>query len=239
MHWMRNSVEPKRAWAWTALIVALTGLYTTLWLPKDLRLLSGILTTYWMILTLIDWPAWRLAKKRGGDAIRTLGWKEFKRYGFWATNLRSLCEPLLVGLAVATIIMLVGYERNSLNQKELADFTGGVERYWQKGTGEQILLLTYFFVQLERAWNPRWNKHLLNVCLGLMFSFAHLPNPFLMLVCFPGGLFSGWYFQKCRNVFVIALAHALIGQAILTSVPHPNMTVGYYYHTNAKQVRNK
>lgn len=49
---------------------------------------------------------------------------------------------------------------------------------------------------------------------GLLFSFAHIPNPILMTATFIAGVTFTMIFERRRHLIPIALAHALIGVGI-------------------------
>jgi membrane protease YdiL (CAAX protease family) len=66
---------------------------------------------------------------------------------------------------------------------------------------------------------------------GTLFALAHLPNPALVLVAFLCGTLGTYAFLMERNVYAIALAHALLGAAI-RSIFHAPWVVGpsYFRH---------
>jgi membrane protease YdiL (CAAX protease family) len=54
---------------------------------------------------------------------------------------------------------------------------------------------------------------------GIVFSVAHLPNPSLTLVTFFAGVaFTAIYARK-RNLYVVAVIHAVLGLTLAVSVP--------------------
>ena len=62
-----------------------------------------------------------------------------------------------------------------------------------------------------------------------LFAFAHLPNPILTPVTLIWGLPPCWLFLRYRNLYTLALAHAIFGICIATTVPGPithHMKVG-------------
>ncbi len=64
---------------------------------------------------------------------------------------------------------------------------------------------------------------------GAMFAAAHLPNPLLMVVTLIGGAVAAVAYQRHRNLFFLALAHALIGTMLWLVVPDAlshNLRVG-------------
>jgi membrane protease YdiL (CAAX protease family) len=54
---------------------------------------------------------------------------------------------------------------------------------------------------------------------GVVFSVAHLPNPSLTLVTFFAGVaFTAIYARK-RNLYLVALIHAVLGLTLAVSTP--------------------
>lgn len=93
---------------------------------------------------------------------------------------------------------------------------------------QQFMLQSFIFVGMERAFGVRWAV----VTSGLLFGFAHLPNPALFPVTLVGGYFSAIAFARYRSVYVLAVAHAILGLTFAVTVPeqiHHRMRVGWGY----------
>lgn len=74
---------------------------------------------------------------------------------------------------------------------------------------QEYALLGFAANRLEEGVGPR---PLLVSCLnGVLFSLIHSPNPMLMTACFVSGSVFTRIFLKTRNVYPLALAHALGG----------------------------
>jgi hypothetical protein len=58
-----------------------------------------------------------------------------------------------------------------------------------------------------------------------LFSFFHLPNPFLMVATFVAGVMACYFYRKAPNLYVIGLAHGLMS-AVVESSLHGLTTVG-------------
>ena len=54
---------------------------------------------------------------------------------------------------------------------------------------------------------------------ALLFSTAHAPNWFLMLVTFVGGYVSATVYLDSRNLYFLGLAHGLFGFLLYLVVP--------------------
>jgi membrane protease YdiL (CAAX protease family) len=57
------------------------------------------------------------------------------------------------------------------------------------------------------------------VVTALLFSLVHLPNPVLVPATFLGGLFFVSVFRKFRNIYPLAIAHAVLGLTIGMAFP--------------------
>ena len=67
---------------------------------------------------------------------------------------------------------------------------------------------------------------------GLLFSFAHLPNPILMTATFLSGVIFTRIFLRHRHILPIALAHAALGLCVSLAFSPINgsMSVGPAYY---------
>lgn len=72
------------------------------------------------------------------------------------------------------------------------------------------------------------------IAAAALFSLAHLPNPILTVITFFWGLAACLFFLHYRNLYPLAMAHAILGITVAISVPGPvirNMRVGLGYLT--------
>src|SRR5262249_36742168 len=83
---------------------------------------------------------------------------------------------------------------------------------------QQYLLNGYFTNRLQASLDRRY-RFLVAPLAGAMFAAAHLPNPLLMVVTLIGGTVAAAAYQRYRNLFFLAFAHALIGTVIWLAVP--------------------
>jgi membrane protease YdiL (CAAX protease family) len=96
---------------------------------------------------------------------------------------------------------------------------------------QQLLLQCFFLARLLRLLpNPK----LAALVAALIFAAAHLPSPILAPVTLLWGLASCLLFLRYRNLYTLAMAHAILGITIAITVPGPvshNMRVGLGYLT--------
>ncbi len=96
---------------------------------------------------------------------------------------------------------------------------------------QQFLVQSFFFLRLERLL-PSGRKAV--VAAAALYSAAHIPNPVLLPATLLAGLFFSEVFRRYRNLYPLAIAHALLGLATLMAVPeelHHHMRVGIAYLT--------
>ena len=109
-----------------------------------------------------------------------------------------------------------------------------VQRYWAYAIWsflQEFLLLDYFLLRLLRLL-PGRNAAVL-AATGL-FTIAHLPNPILTVLTLLWGWASCRLFLRYRNLYTLAIAHAIFGICVAITIPGPvdhNMRVGLGYLT--------
>ncbi len=94
---------------------------------------------------------------------------------------------------------------------------------------QQFMVESFIFVRLEAALHSRGRAV---VWTGILFCLAHIPNPVLMPATLIIGLGFTCIFAQFRNLYPLAIAHALLGLAIAVSIPDAvthHMRVGIVY----------
>jgi hypothetical protein len=81
------------------------------------------------------------------------------------------------------------------------------------GLVQQYLLNGYFVNRFAQA------KAQAPALAAVCFCAAHLPNWFLMLVTLAGGYAAAKVYQSYRNLFLLGLAHGILGFTIYLTVP--------------------
>lgn len=54
---------------------------------------------------------------------------------------------------------------------------------------------------------------------GLVFSFFHIPNPFLMPVTLALGALSAWLYRRVTNLPALGIAHGVVGVTLTYALP--------------------
>ncbi len=188
----------KRAGIAARFLFPVALLEVALWSPLPLGILCGI-CAFWYI----SWNLWQAA-----DSARSLGF-----------DLRGLLrESWLLGLtlALALVILAAAYFSGSLHR------LWGLQHPWYAVAGYvcwaflQEFMLQCFCLRMLRTLVSRASSLILS---GAVFAVAHLPNPSLTFVTFFAGVaFTAIYARK-RNLYVVALIHAVLGLTLAVSAP--------------------
>jgi Type II CAAX prenyl endopeptidase Rce1-like len=107
---------------------------------------------------------------------------------------------------------------------------------------QQFLLQGFFLLRLKRLFA---GDKAAALAAATLFALAHLPNPILTPITFVWGTAACLIFLRYRNLYPLAIAHAIFGIAIAITVPGPvdhNMRVGLgylrYHHLTHRLHRN-
>jgi hypothetical protein len=135
-----------------------------------------------------------------------------------------------VALAIAAAAAAIAARLHTLR-----DFAGPLElmgNFWSYAlfAGVQQFLLQCFFLMRFLRVLPK-PQHAAFAAAGL-FALAHLPNPVLAVLTIIWGSLSCLIFLRYRNLYPLAIAHAILGITIALCVPghvDHNMRVGLGY----------
>jgi len=194
------------------LAVGYALILATIWTPRPYQRWLYCVAVAWILLTSIPaFPGWAAAGVRRGGFLASL-WVVF------ASAVISVCA-VMVAIHLDTL-------RHPINARGWVMTFGG---YTVWSFVQQFLLQGYFLFRLLRLLPRReWAA----LAAAAMFSLAHLPNPILTPVTFIWGACACFVFLRCRNVFPLAVAHALLGITVAITIPGPvvrNMRVGLGY----------
>src|ERR1700679_960363 len=132
-----------------------------------------------------------------------------------------------VALVLAAAAALLAWRLHTLH------LPGGpmmiLQRYWAYTIWaflQELILLDFVLLRLFRVLP---NRKLAGLLTAALFATAHLPNPILTPVTLIWGFAACLLFLEYRNVYTIAMAHAIFGISIALTIPGPvdhNMRVG-------------
>jgi hypothetical protein len=161
----------------------------------------------------------------------------FRAIGLRKENFLRSLWVVGVALVLAAIAVVIAARMNTL-ELPVSPTTGEggllvfIKTYWGYALWtfvQQFLLQGFFLLRLLRLTpGPRSAAF---AAAGL-FALAHLPNPVLAPLTLVWGFASCLVFLHYRNLYPLAIAHAIFGITIAITVPGPivrNMRVGLGY----------
>lgn len=180
------------------LLFPLMLLEAALWAPQPLAILCGVAALWY-----ITWHLWQAA-----DSAHVLG-LEFQ-------GLLSGAWLLGATFALSVAVLAIAYYSGSLHR------LWGLQHPWYAVAAYacwafvQEFMLQCFFVRMLHSLVSRVGVLLLS---GVVFALAHLPNLSLtVLTFFAGIVFTAIYAHK-RNLYVVAIMHAILGLTVAVSAP--------------------
>ena len=153
-----------------------------------------------------------------------------RQLGLSGKGLRRSIWIAFAGLILALLIVLAGDLAGSLHiftSQPRPPLHALLYGFW--ALGQQFLLQSFFLLRFERILGcgreAVW-------ATALLFFLAHLPNPVLLAVTAVAAPISIELFRRYRNIYSLAIAHALVGLALAIALPDGfthQMKVGLSY----------
>ncbi|HEV2859648.1 MAG TPA: CPBP family intramembrane glutamic endopeptidase [Pyrinomonadaceae bacterium] len=166
-----------------------------------------------------------LSHRARGETARDVGW----RLDNFGRASRLIAPPMIL---TTVLLVAAGLYTSKL------DFT----RWRGEDSLPRVLLLgvLWGFLQqyaLQGFINRRaqiiWGRGPFSVlAVALTFALLHLPNPWLMLATFAGGLVWARAYQKEPNLLALGLSHGLMTWVLISAFPSAalhNLRVGYKF----------
>jgi hypothetical protein len=165
-------------------------------------------------------------------AIAGFSFEGLDAMGLCKVNLRQSLWGIAVALAVALLAVALAARLNTLHvPPSPLQFFKRYAGYIVWATIQQLILQCFFLSRTMRLFKRSTTAVALS---ATMFAIAHLPNPILTIVCWVCGVASCLFFLRYRNLFPVAIGHAILGISIAITIPGPvdhNMRVGLGYLT--------
>jgi hypothetical protein len=184
----------------------------TIWTPRPYQRWLYLAAVLWVVATtVLSFPGWA-----------AMG---FRLRGF-AASMWVVLAALVVSIGAVLVAIRLDSLRHPVSTRTWVMTFGG---YTVWSFVQQFLLQGYFLFRLLRIL-PRREWAAL-VAAGI-FAVAHLPNPILTPITLLWGICACFVFLRCRNVYPLALAHAILGITVAVTIPGPvvhNMRVGLGY----------
>ena len=208
------SASPKRRMKWGTLelLIGYGLILSVIWSPRPLQHWLYFIALGWFIIAIaLSFESW----KAMGCCVA----------GFWRSS-----WVVAVALGMAAVATFFASSYHTLHHP-------GSPGQWVKSFGgytiwaliQQLLLQGYFLARLLRVLPST------NLAAGVtasVFAVAHLPNPILTPLTLIWGLTACLVFIKSRNVYPLAIAHAIFGICVAITIPAAtihNMRVGLGY----------
>ena len=204
----------KRA-AFLELLLAYSVIEVTLWTPRPAQL-------YWWWASVAVITVLTVLRRPSLDEL-----------GAGVKGLRPSLIAIPAGIGVAGLTLLWGHWNGSLQPLfGPTPVYGYILTYSVWALAQQFLLQSFFYRRVEVLFGNGLKAAAITAAL---FSAAHIPNPLLVPVTLVGGLASCELFRRRRNLYPLAVAHALIGLALAVAVPdsiqhHMRVGLGYLHY---------
>jgi membrane protease YdiL (CAAX protease family) len=204
----------RSAWIVSELVIGYALILAVIWTSRPLQ--------HWLYWGAIVWFAISIM-------LSFPGWRAM---GVSAVGFRRSVWVVGVALFMAAAATFVAGNLGTLHRPHgLAQWVLAFGGYTVWALAQQLLLQGYFLLRLVRVLpSATWAA----VTAASVFALAHLPNPILAPVTLIWGLTACLIFLKSRNIWPLAIAHAIFGICIAITIPGPllhNMRVGLGYIT--------
>jgi membrane protease YdiL (CAAX protease family) len=208
-----ESLPVRRAWwKFGELAISYVMILAVIWTPRPLQRWLYWAAIVWFVYTIASsFPGWRAMGCRSA--------------GFW----RSMWVVGAALLLAAAAAMFASSQHTLHHPTGLVQWVLAFGGYSIWSLAQQFLLQGYFLARLVRLVP---SATLAAVTSAVIFSAAHLPNPILTLLTLCWGLTACLVFLKTRNIWPLAIAHAIFGISVAITVPATtlhNMRVGLGY----------
>jgi membrane protease YdiL (CAAX protease family) len=185
-----------------------------IWTPRPWQKIIYFVAAAFIILaTCISFPSAKAMGLRPQDAARSI----------WIVAAALLASAIPIAIA-GRMQTLHGPTNPSMFIKRYAG-------YILFACVQQALLQDFFLLRFSRILR---SPQAAAVAAAGIFSLAHLPNPILTVITFVWGFLACLLFLRYRNLYVLAIAHSILGVTLAMCVPGPvirNMRVGLGYLT--------
>jgi membrane protease YdiL (CAAX protease family) len=165
-------------------------------------------------------------------AVIAVSYEGMRTMGLCTENLVKSLWAVALAMTVAIFAVAIASRMHTLQWESSPRWA--LQRYgsYALWAGVQQLILQCFI--LSRTVRLLGNATAAAAVSAGLFAIAHLPNPLLTLITLVCGLASCFFFLHYKNLWPLAMAHAILGTAIAVTIPGSldhNMMVGIGYVT--------
>ena len=194
------------------LLIGYVLILAVIWTPRPLQHWLYYIALGWFIISVaLSFESWKAL----GCSVA----------GFWRSSWVVGVAVILAG--IATYFAAAHHTlHHPAGPAQWVETFGG---YTVWALMQQLLLQGYFLARLLRIIP---NPNLAATLTATVFALAHLPNPILTPLTLIWGLTACLVFIRSRNVYPLAIAHAIFGICVAITIPPSvlhNMRVGRGY----------
>jgi membrane protease YdiL (CAAX protease family) len=158
------------------------------------------------------------------ESLKDIGY----RFDNFAQCWRILILPMLAFFVFLTVL---GWYLGSLRLNDIFSQAFFRKYAWLFlwGLIQQHALQAFFNRRAQEIWGKGFSSVFVAASI---FALLHLPNFWLMVATFFGGLMWAAVYQRVPNLFVLALSHGIMSGALVMTMPRAalhGMRVGYNY----------
>lgn len=210
---VEQSPKPRNiTWDVAELFIGYALILAAIWTPRPLQYWLYFITLSWFITSIsISFESWKAL----GCCLA----------GFWRSSWIVALAFLLAAIATWVAATLHTLHHPGAPVNWVLAFGG----YAIWALFQQLLLQGYFLARVLRLVP---NPNAAALLAASVFALAHLPNPVLTPLTLVWGLTACLVFVRSRNVYPLAVAHAVFGICVAITVPASilhNMRVGLGY----------
>ena len=192
-----------------------------LWTPRPVQI--------WLSLVILAWILCAMVTSK--QDARTLGFRPAGLRSLWIAGLALISAAIAIWVA-ARMHTLHPFLSSTPSG---AHFLG----YMLWAFLQQFLLQGFFLLRLLRLLPTKGGAV---AVAALLFGFAHIPNPLLIVATLVWGAAACALFLRYRDIYSLGIAHGIFGICLAITVPsavHHQMNVGlgyYRYHEQSAPV---
>ena len=161
-----------------------------------------------------------------GETLRELGFRfdNFLRAG------KLLVLPMLVAAGLCLLAgWWLGQRINFLRWHAERPILGQLFLGFGWGLVQQYVLQSFINRRAQIIQGPGWISILL---VAGIFCGLHLPNPWLTVITFAGGVIWASVYQRAPNIFALAVSHSLMTWVLVSTLPASalnHLRIGFKY----------
>ena len=151
------------------------------------------------------------------ETLRDLG---FRLDNFFRTGLLLLLPMVVVAVVCLALGRWVGGQTNFLRWHAATPIIGQLALGFGWGLLQQYVLQGFINRRTQLIVGRGWLSVLL---VAAIFSALHLPNAWLVVATFAGGVVWAAVYQRAPNLFALALSHSLMTWVIVSTLPSASL----------------